>query len=114
MVTNEVHCVPESGNDVSTLFPRKIFAAGRPDGTCNLRGEHGHIIGALSGNPQGERSLGYHDQGLWLPVLAFADNIWLFAKTPNELEQMFRAWIAVTQKQMNVLGPLHTNSLTKW
>ena len=46
-----------------------------------------------------ERGLGFHDQGLWLPVLAFADNIWLFAKTPNELEQMFRAWIAVMREK---------------
>ena len=45
-----------------------------------------------------EMGLGFHDQGLWLPVLAFADNIWLFAKTPNELEQMFRAWIAVMRE----------------
>ena len=42
-----------------------------------------------------ERDLGFHDQGLWLPVLAFANNVWPFVKTPNELEQMFRAWIAV-------------------
>ena len=26
-----------------------------------------------------ERGLGFHDQGLWLPVMAFADNVWLFA-----------------------------------
>ena len=44
-----------------------------------------------------ERGLGYHDHGLWLPVLAFADNIWLFAKTPKELVQMLRVWIAVTR-----------------
>ena len=67
-----------------------------------------------------ERGLGFHDQGSWLPVVAFAVNVWLFAKTPNELEQIFRAWIAVMsengmkKKQMNVPGPLHTNSLTKW
>ena len=42
-----------------------------------------------------ERGLGYHDEGLWLPVLVFADNIWLFAKTPKEIEHMFFAWIAV-------------------
>ena len=45
-----------------------------------------------------ERGLGFHDQGLWLPVLAFADNFWLFAKTPNELEQMLRVWIAVMRE----------------
>ena len=45
-----------------------------------------------------ERGLGYDDQGLWLPVLAFADNIWLFAKTPKELEQMFRVWITVMRE----------------
>ena len=45
---------------------------------------------------------GYHDHGLWLPVLAFADNIWLFVRTPNELEQMFRAWIAVMRGKWSV------------
>ena len=45
-----------------------------------------------------ERGLGYHDEGLWLPVMAFADNIWLFAKTPKELEHMFRAWITVLRE----------------
>ena len=45
-----------------------------------------------------ERGLGYHDQGLWLPVLAFADNIWLFARTPKELEHMFRVWITVMRE----------------
>ena len=45
-----------------------------------------------------DRGLGYHDEGLWLPVMAFADNIWLFAKTPKELEHMFRAWITVMRE----------------
>ena len=52
-----------------------------------------------------ERGLGYHDEGLWLPILAFADNIWLFAKTPKELEHMFRAWITVMQE-----NGLHTTT----
>ena len=45
-----------------------------------------------------DKGLGYHDQGLWLPVLAFADNIWLFARTPKELEHMFRVWIMVLRE----------------
>ena len=52
-----------------------------------------------------EKGLGYHDEGLWLPILAFADNIWLFAKTPKELEHMFRAWITVMRE-----NGLHTKT----
>ena len=39
-----------------------------------------------------QKALGYRDHDLWLPVLAFADKIWLFARPPKELERMFRGW----------------------
>ena len=36
------------------------------------------------------KGLGFRGQDLRIPVLAFADNVWLLAKTPSELENMFR------------------------
>ena len=56
MVTDEIDYEPEPGNKVPTLESRKILAAGRSYGTSNLRGMHGHFIGALYGNLQGERT----------------------------------------------------------
>ena len=50
MDSDEVYYETEPGDEIFTVEQRKIFTAGRPYGTGNLRGMYGYSTGAISGN----------------------------------------------------------------